>query len=298
MRQLHTIYIFFILLTLSSCRDFNANFGGDTAVVKVGGKELRESELLTVVPQQFTGEDSTQFAQTYVSRWIKKQLKLREAEQLFSASQQDIESLVEEYRQSLLIRKLEESYIKSSIDTTYTDAQIEEYYNSHIENFKLNRDIVKYRILRFPEDYRSAKRLHELMESSSSSKQEDLLSICEKEEFEMEDATESWSDFSTLLDHLPLVRGGDYLALLSKRGIQQLKGNDYQYYFEVTDHLKVGDAAPLERVRETIRTILITERQQQLIKEREEQLLLQAEDLKLIELLYEDREQKKNNNEN
>jgi len=44
----------------------------------------------------------------YIDRWVVKQLKLKEAEVLFSSSADDIDRMVEEYRQALLIRKLDQ----------------------------------------------------------------------------------------------------------------------------------------------------------------------------------------------
>ena len=71
----------------------------------------------SVVPKGVTGEDSAAFMKVYVDRWVRKQLKLKEAETLFSASGDDIDKMVEEYRQALLIRKLNQLYVDRSIDT-------------------------------------------------------------------------------------------------------------------------------------------------------------------------------------
>lgn len=90
----------------------------------------------------------------YVRKWIGKQLKLSEAEQLFSASADDIEAKVEAYRQSLLIRKLDQFYVDERIDTTFTEEDIAAYYNAHKAEFKLDRPLVKGRIVRFPVNHR------------------------------------------------------------------------------------------------------------------------------------------------
>lgn len=56
----------------------------------------------------------------YIDRWVLKQLKLQEAETLFSSSAGDIDKMVEEYRQALLIRQLDQHYVDRSIDTVFT----------------------------------------------------------------------------------------------------------------------------------------------------------------------------------
>lgn len=45
--------------------------------------------------------------------------------------------MVEEYRQALLIRKLDQHYVDRSIDTTFTENEIAAYYNAHKADFRL-----------------------------------------------------------------------------------------------------------------------------------------------------------------
>lgn len=71
--------------------------------------------------------------------------------------------MVEEYRQALLIRKLNQLYVDRSIDTTFTDDEITAYYNAHKADFRLDRTLVKGRIVQFGEGYRQARKLKELM---------------------------------------------------------------------------------------------------------------------------------------
>ncbi len=268
--------IHLLLLGFVSCRDFHVGLVGDTVLVDVDGKHLLQSQLSTVVPKEYRGEDSVAFVEVYIEKWIEKQVKLREAERMFFAAEADIEAMVEEYRQQLLIRRLDEQCVSSSADTTYTDHQISEYYQNHATNFRLSRDIAKGEVLRIPEGSDQAKKLKELMSSSSESKREDMLSICEKNGFEFADLTQSWVEATEILDLLPLVRSEDSEKILSKEGINHMKDEQYDYYYQIIDHKAMGSISPLEWVRSTIRTILITERQQALIRENDQNLYSRA----------------------
>ena len=94
-----------LLLAAVGCREMpTVTVGGGRTLAKAGGATLDEQELGRALPAGLTGDDSVAFAELYVRKWIGKQLKLSEAEQLFSASADDIEAKVEAYRQSLLIR--------------------------------------------------------------------------------------------------------------------------------------------------------------------------------------------------
>ena len=115
-----------LLLVLAvGCQEVPRYLGGGKAVLaEAAGKKLYVRDVKTVIPQGVTGEDSAAFVTRYVKKWVHKQLKLREAEELFADAEQDIDSLVEEYRQALLIRKFDQHLIEERIDTLVTADQI------------------------------------------------------------------------------------------------------------------------------------------------------------------------------
>lgn len=177
-----------LLLAAVGCREMpTVTVGGGRTLAKAGGATLDEQELGRALPAGLTGDDSVAFAELYVRKWIGKQLKLSEAEQLFSASADDIEAKVEAYRQSLLIRKLDQFYVDERIDTTFTEEDIAAYYNAHKAEFKLDRPLVKGRIVRFPVNHRQSFKLRELVKASSTDRLQDLADICAKNDFELKE---------------------------------------------------------------------------------------------------------------
>ena len=178
------------VLLLAGCRELPRYFAGDTTIARAGGKDLRLGDVRSVVPQGLSGDDSAAFMKVYIDRWVLKQLKLQEAETLFSSSAGDIDKMVEEYRQALLIRQLDQHYVDRSIDTVFTADEIAAYYNAHKADFKLDRTIVKGRIVRFGEGYRQAAKLKTLMGARSEAQQQDFRDICEKNDFTVDDFRE------------------------------------------------------------------------------------------------------------
>ena len=81
---------------LAGCREMPGYFASDTTLARAGGSELKMRDVESVVPKGVTGEDSAAFMKVYIDRWVRKQLKLQEAEILFSASADDIDKMVEE----------------------------------------------------------------------------------------------------------------------------------------------------------------------------------------------------------
>lgn len=99
--------------------------------------------------------------------------------------------------------------------------------------------------------------------------------MCQKNGIEIQEYS-SWVDFSEFLSTLPTSRGRKYEELLKKDALQEMRVDDGRYYFVITEIRRAGDAAPLERVRETIKRILFNQRQSEIIRAHEEQIYEEA----------------------
>lgn len=265
-----------LLVFMAGCQELPNYFVGDNTLARVGRTELYLRDVQSAVPPGVSGEDSVAFVDLYIDRWIKKQLKLGEAEQLFSSSAEDIDRMVEEYRQALLIRKLDQVYVDRSIDTVFTEDEIAAYYKDHTADFRLERALVKGRVLRFDDGFRQSKKLLEWMGSPSAERQKDFRDLCEKNDFQLTDFSDTWVDFQEFLSYLPTLRSQNYDAALDKRQVQQMRDNRSLYYYQITDVRRPGDPIPLEQVRDHIRRILFNRRQGELIRQHEEELYKKA----------------------
>jgi len=264
-----------LVLIMGACRELPHPFEYDKVVAQVGDKKLRESDVQSIYAQAETAEDSVALLEIYVDRWVKNELKLRAAENLFRDSEEAIEAMVAEYRNSLLTRRLDQYYVDQELDTLFTEAQIEEYYNRHPSDFRLDRTIVRGRQVRVPSTFRQANKLRELMRSTSEEKLQDWRDMCQKSNLEMQEYS-SWVDYSEFLSTLPTSRGRKYEELLKLGQLQEMRDDDGRYYFVITEIRRTGDAAPLERVRETIRRILFNQRQSEIIRAHEERIYTEA----------------------
>lgn len=270
--------LFAVLLALlaAGCQDISRMPGGGRVLAEAGGRKLHLREVRGAVPQGMTGADSAAFVERYVAKWVRKQLKLREAEQLFSRSEEDIDSLVEAYRESLLIRKLEQHLVDSRLDTLVTDEQVAAYYAAHASEFKAPQTLVKGRVVRFDSGNRQAAKLLRMMSRSSASAEQDFADLCTKNNFVLDDFTSSWVTYTEFLSCLPVLSSRNYDALLLPGRVQQMSDSRSGYYFEITEVLHPGDVLPLDRVAQTIRRILHNQRQNEIIRSYDEQLYERA----------------------
>lgn len=271
------------------CQEVPHYLGGSKVLAEAAGNKLHVRDIKSVVPKGMTGEDSVAFMERYVDKWIRRQLKLDQAEQLFSESERDIDSLVEEYRQALLIRKLDQHLIDLQIDTLVTAEQVTAYHKDHLADFKVNQTLVKGQIVRFDANNRQAQKLRKLMGRNTPSERQDFTDICTKNNFVLNDFTASWVTYSEFLSYLPTLRSQNNDALLAPGEVQEMSDKHSRYYFEVTDVRRPGDPEPLERIQEIVRRILFNQRQNEIIKIYDEQIYNQAAEEGRIKIHHEEK---------
>ena len=283
-----------LLLVLAvGCQEVPRYWGGGRVVLaEAAGRKLYAREVKAAIPKGVVGEDSVAFVNRYVEKWVHKQLKLHEAEELFSDAEQDIDSLVEEYRQALLIRQLDQHYVDRSIDTVFTADEIAAYYNAHKADFKLDRTIVKGRIVRFGEGYRQAAKLKTLMGARSEAQQQDFRDICEKNDFTVDDFRDQWIDFPEFLSYLPTLRSQSYDSVLATAAVQEMRDSHAHYYFQIDAVLREGEPIPLERLRGTIRRILFNQRKGEIIRAHEEELCARAAEMGEVKIFADEKPKK------
>ena len=165
-----------------------------------------------------------------------------------------------------------------SIDTVFTDEEIAAYYNAHKGDYRLDRPIVKGRIVRLGLRYRQAAKLKALMGSKSEAQQQDFRDLCAKNDFTVYDFSEQWVDFPEFLSYLPTLRNQNYDALLATTSVQEMHDSQSQYYFQIDAVHREGEPIPLERLRPNIRRILFNQRQGEVIRRHEEELYERALD--------------------
>ncbi len=277
----------FLLIILCACKEFANPFAGDKVLARVGEDVLTQRGIDGLFPQGTSPEDSLKLLDSYVNVWVKSRLKVREAEKILKPSQQDIDRLVEEYKNSLLTLRLDQYYVDMMLDTVFTEAQISAYYNSHQQDFILDRAILKGVVVTLPEKFRMKAKVRELMDSRKESDQRDLEDFCIKNRLQL-NKMDNWVEMSELLNYLPAVRGVDYDYLLTENKIHEMTAEEYIYYVWISSARRKGDASPPERETEVIRRVLYNQRRAEVIHNREDSLMNQAVKDKIVSINVKD----------
>ena len=264
-----SVFCMYVVFAGVSCRQINTMFE-EEELARVGDEKLYLSEIKTIFTPGLTPQDSLKLLERYVDGWVKRQLKIQKAEELFAADAPDVERMVEDYRSSLLSFKLDQYYVDAQLDTAMTDEDVKAYYNAHRADFKLDRAIVKGVIVKLPAAHRQRAQVKTLM-AAKGEKYQDFIDLSRKNGFEVKEVA-IWTDFSDFLNMLPTTKLRDYDGMLAKTGVQEMKDGDDMYYVLIAEHLDAGDASPVERVGETIKRVLFNQRRQEIIRNYEKDL--------------------------
>lgn len=265
-----------LALSVTACRHIPMQMGDDAEldiVAKVDNNTLLSSDIKRDMPKELSGVDSVTFAKMYIENWVLNQLKMRRAEEVLSSHQADIERLVEGYRQSLIMRQLDQYYIDNTIDLEITDKQLSAYYRANSASFKLDHDKVRGVVVKAPKNFRNTSTLTTALKGvAKRGNAEEVRALCEKHNLQFSDLTMQWVTYSDFLSNLPTERSSSYTALLGKSGVQQMSSDGAVFYFVIIDVARKGAVAPLECVREDIRRRLYAERRADIVGRYEAEL--------------------------
>lgn len=267
------------IIVVSCSRDDDAQSGalGEDVVAVVDGVELRTGDIKRDMPTGITGADSVTFVRMYIENWVLNRLKIKRAEEVLTSSSDDIERLVEGYRQSLLMRQLDQYYIDKSLDTEITDKQIAAYYRANSASFKLDHNVVQGVIVKVPKAFRNTTTLTTAMRNSAKEGEwQELNALAEKHSLKVVNMAAEWVSYSDFLSNLPTERSRSYNDLITKSTVQQMSSDDAIFYFIITDRALKGEIAPMASIENDIRRRLYSERRREIVEEYEAELKRQS----------------------
>ena len=270
-----------LLALATSCHDGGSKSSSsldENIIAVVDGMHLHIDDVRRDMPAGITDTDSVTFVRMYVENWILNRLKIKRAEQVLSSSD-DIERLVEGYRQSLIMRQLDQYYIDKMLETEITDKQIAAYYRANSAAFKLDHDVVQGVVVKTPKGFRNTTTLTTAIRNSAKGKDwQELDAMAEKHSLSVVNMTSQWVSYSDFLSNLPTERSRSYNDLITKSGVQQMTSDDAIFYFIITDRALKGEIAPMASVESDIRRRLYAERRADVVADYEAELKRESVD--------------------
>ena len=143
-----------LIITTSLCIFFGScsnlsNNNSNNLVARAGENFLYEDDL----PSYVSKDDSLIKISSFIETWAKeKVLYDLSIINLSQSKRAEIDELVDNYRIDLYINSYKDLIVNSKIDSIVTNEQIDSFYYSNVNNFRLNENLVKYRYVKVPDE--------------------------------------------------------------------------------------------------------------------------------------------------
>ncbi len=136
----------------SSCRSGNEpDRSEDQLMAEVFSRQLYFSDVASLMYDGVSSEDSILILNAYVERWVRDQLLMQKAEQNIPKDL-NIDMLVNNYRESLILNNYERLLIEHQLDSTVTEAQLLEFYETNKDQYHLEKPIAHILFLQIKDD--------------------------------------------------------------------------------------------------------------------------------------------------
>ncbi len=250
--------------------------GVDPPVARAFGNTLHWSDLRQVVPVEATPEDSAVMARSYVDNWLREQVLLANAERNLPDVRMDVESRIDDYRNSLIIYAYEQALVEQKLDTAVSHAQLEAYFQQNRKEFALRDDILRARWFTVrAQDARQMRLVERWFTNAAPADLHELELWLARNGVAINDPGDTWMNITQLASQVP-VRTPEARDQLSRKGRVVLPDSAGTCFVEVLELRPTGEEPPLQLVQNDIRTILLNQRKVKLLADMRDDLYRQA----------------------
>lgn len=222
-------------------------------IAKVGDDELYSDDLPFAY---YNPIDSAEIVSRYVQNWVDEQILVQAAVESEELDMKSIDRKVEKFRNELIIYELENQKLDEKLDTNVAEAEIENYYRTHKDEFQLNDYLVKVLYLKVPFDAPNIERISSAYKLGGP---DDLKSV---EVYAKMYATnfyydiQSWIYFDDLLKEIPLQDINKDRFILKRSKIRFEEGG-FHYFLNIVDYKLKNTLSPLSFERANIKARII-----------------------------------------
>lgn len=280
----HTSIVWVILIaaffSLQGCdlikrkKDEGSQTPSRKAVARVYDKYLYQDELIGLVDQSSTADDSAARITSYINSWIRKQLLISEAMKKININQAEVERKVLDYRYSLIGFEYQNYYIAQNLSAkdSITDKAIETYYKAHADNFILKQNIVQGTYIKVPKSAPRTNKVKEMLFSHKEKDQSELKSYCLSFSVAYHLSDSSWIEFDKLVVNSPIAEIPNKIQFLKTNPYYEISDGEFLYFLKVDAYQISDNISPLEFVKEDIRNILLNKRKVELARALEDEV--------------------------
>ncbi len=281
--QFKFIIILVLPLFFSGC-EFLKESEEREIVARVNENYLYKEDIQALITEDVTPEDSSLIVSNFITRWATQQLLIDKARfNLSQSQQQEFDELVRNYKNELYTKAYADALVAKQLDTAFNEDEIETYYQEHLENFRLNEDLVQLRFINLDKNSLDFQEMKKKFVRFNDKDKIELDKIgLQFKGYSFNDSV--WVSTRSVYDRIGPLNDGNKSQLLKKSNFLQLEDSLEVYLVYVNDVLLRNDQAPLEYATSTIKQIILNRRKADLVKELEKDITRDAIENKQFEI--------------
>lgn len=267
------ILVFTVAAVFTACGFFSGN-SNEEVIARVGDHYLTEEMLYESISLKGV-DDSSTLIENYIDSWVKEQLLIQKAMQNLSTDEVNFEKQLESYRNSLIIYTYENKLVEQKLDTSVSDADVDQYYQENKSNFDLNERLYKGRYIKLINTAPRQDSLKYWLFSNLSDFNLNLADYCTQFASNCQLDTNQWIPISTFATIFPSKSSTELIEDLSL-GVNIISDSTTTLLLDLKAIINAGEAAPVEYVKGQIKGIIRNKRRLKLIANAKQEIYEEA----------------------
>ncbi len=255
-------------LLITGCSN-NGNTVRRIPVAEAAGVTLYYDQLPGIIEPGTPKTDSAALIQNYINKWARRILMYNKAEENLSQEYRDeLGKQLEETRTNLVIYQYQRQMMLEKMDTLLSDEEIYNYYMANEKNFILNSNIVKALFIKIPVEAPNIDKARNWAKSDNQNDLRELESYCYQFAEIFDDFNETWVTMDRLLVELPDEIDNEE-NFLRRNTFYETADSGSVYFINFRDFRLRSSTAPLEFVKNDIKSLILNSRRFEFIEQLE-----------------------------
>jgi hypothetical protein len=213
--------------------------------------------------------DSVAIPHSEIEHWLMDQILLGEATEKLT-NKNEIEALVDDYRNSLLIHHYENRIIAENLDSSIHDDEFIKYYQSNKAEYKLDDTYVRLLFLKVNKPVKEEKSIIEWMNNINSTNLYHLKKYCDNNAEQCFLNPDTWIKWKDIQSHVPSkFINANSLSSGLERSFADFKQS---YFIKIIEVIKPNQDPPISYIKEKATRSILHQRKNHVLDNIKRQL--------------------------
>lgn len=267
-----------LILIFIACACSTNTLSEDKVLAKYKEEELRLSDIAETLSSIKGNKDSILMVNNLVEKWLKNKILLDQATETNKIDLNSIDIKVNEYKNALMIYEFQKKLISETLDTSISEKEYSEFYNSHQQDFELRQNIVKGILIKAKENEYGLQKLSKEIKKSTNCDQSAILAkeFCIKFAKEFTIETQNWITFDALAKGSPFLKIQNKTDWLIHNNLSLISEQGYSYLIHICECKLENRISPIDYVKEQIKSIILNARKEKILADFEQDIYKKA----------------------